>query len=163
MERELMDLAVSHRHLVGIFDKYLMSSTASYLMITATSKQNISISRRAKNPPKQQEKAASQVLHHLHLGVEPPVWWAVGGLEKVAGYTWTSGHDGLVKVMMVLLRMMVKIKKSVILMNITRLGGAQQDGKDLETSRRGSHQNLERFLGFKLKRDKIIEYMAVAT
>ena len=122
MERELMDLAVSHRHLVGIFDKYLMSSTASYLMISATSKQNISISRRAKNPPKQQEKAASQVLHHLHLGIEPPVWWAAGGLEKVAGYTWTSGHDGLVKVMMVLLRMMVKIKKSVIL---TRLGGSQ--------------------------------------
>ena len=155
-----MDLAVSHRHLVGIFDKYLMSSTASYLMITATSKQNISISRRAKNPPKQQEKAASQVLHHLHLGVEPPVWWAVGGLEKVAGYTWTSGHDGLVKVMMVLLRMMVKIKKSVIL---TRLGGSQQDGKDLEATRRRSHQNLEIFLGFKLKRGKIIEYMAVAT
>ena len=160
MERELMDLAVSHRHLVGIFDKYLMSSTASYLMITATSKQNISISRRAKNPPKQQEKAASQVLHHLHLGVEPPVWWTAGGLDKVAGYTWTSGHDGLVKVMMVLLRMMVKIKKSVIL---TRLGGSQQDGKDLEATRRRSHQNLERFLGFKLKRGKIIEYMAVAT
>ena len=78
----------------------------------------------------------------------------------MAGYTWTSGHDGLVKVMMVLLRMMVKIKKSVIL---TRLGGAQQDGKDLETTRRRSHQNLERFLGFKLKRGKIIEYMAVAT
>ena len=149
MERELMDLAVSHRHLVGIFDKYLMSSTASYLMISATSKQNISISRRAKNPPKQQEKAASQVLHHLHLGIEPPVWWAAGGLEKVAGYTWTCGHDGLVKVMMVLLRMMVKIKKSVIL---TRLGRSQQDGKDLEATRRRSHQNLERFLGFKLKR-----------
>ena len=143
-----MDLAVSHRHLVGIFDKYLMSSTASYLMITATSKQNISISRRAKNPPKQQEKAASQVLHHLHLCVEPPVWWAVGRLEKVAGYTWTSGHDGLVKVMMVLLRMMVKIKKSVIL---TRLGGAQQDGKDLETTRRRSHQNLERFFGIQIE------------
>ena len=149
MERELMELAVSHRHLVGIFDKYLMSSTASYLMISATSKQNISISRRAKNPPKQQEKAASQVLHHLHLGIEPPVWWAAGGLEKVAGYTWTCGHDGLVKVMMVLLRMMVKIKKSVIL---TRLGRSQQDGKDLEATRRRSHQNLERFLGFKLKR-----------
>ena len=55
------------------------------------------------------------------------------------------------------------IKRSMILMNITRLGGAQQDGKDLEASRRGSHQNLERFLGFKLKRGKIIEYMAVAT
>ena len=148
MERELMDLAVSHRHLFGIFDKYLMSSTASYLMITVTSKQNISISRRAKNPPKQQEKAASQVLHHLHLGVEPPVWWTAGGLDKVAGYTWTSGHDGLVKVMMVLLRMMV-IKKLVIL---TRLGGSQQDGKDLEATRRRSHQNLERFLGLKLKR-----------
>ena len=59
--------------------------------------------------------------------------------------------------------MMVLIKRSMILMNITRLGGAQQDGKDLEASRRRSHQNLERFLGFKLKRDKIIEYMAVAT
>ena len=140
-----MELAVSHRHLVGQFIRChpLQLRTKMY-------------PEELKIPP----RTAGKVLHHLHLGVEPPAWGAAGGLEKVAGYTWTSGHDGLVKVMMVLLRMMVKIKKSVIL---TRLGGSQQDGKDLEATRRRSHQNLERFLGFKLKRGKIIEYMAVAT
>ena len=34
-------------------------------------------------------KTGGKVLHHLHLGVEPPAWGAAGGLEKVAGYTWT--------------------------------------------------------------------------
>ena len=47
---------------------------------TATSNQNVS----RKFP-----QTAGKVLLHLHLGVEPPAWWAAGGLEKVAGYTWT--------------------------------------------------------------------------